>query len=144
MLFRSATDGTVLDGVSNKTDKEYDYVWNTYEDLNVEIQAHDYSGQSVYEYPILVMLDVTNPTITLGKAQLKCALGDTVEVAPCEVSDDRDGVSYSIVVISPNGKTFIVKEGKFKADCLGTYTISYMATDLAGNVEFAFYNVFCE
>ncbi|MBQ9756197.1 MAG: hypothetical protein IJV99_01195 [Clostridia bacterium] len=151
-----ATDGTILNGVNNKSDKTYQYEWNSYDDLLVEIVATDFSGQKATENPVLVMLDVVKPVITLGKAKTSCSVGDTVNIASYTVSDDRQLNVLTVVVIAPNGETQIVtsksyvdenykkvSKNKFKASKKGVYTVAYMVNDTAGNAEFVTYTVVC-
>ncbi len=140
----TAKDGTLLNGIENSVDKEYDYVWDSYSDLYVKITAEDYSSNAAYDEPVLVMVDVVKPKITLEKAQIQCTINDNVSVAKYTVTDDRDGVTCVTILICPSGKTEVIKGEKFRATEWGTYTITYMATDAAGNVDFVSYNVICK
>ncbi len=131
-MYTTATAPTAADLVDSVTDvtnctidfeEEYDFTTEGTFDVNVVVT--DSSGNStVSTIPCTVIEDITPPEIT-GVEPIEIAQGDTVSYKKnVEVTDDKD----------PN-PTLEVDSSQVNVDKRGTYTVTYIATDNAGNVS---------
>ena len=100
-----------------------DYDFTTEGEFDVTIVVSDTSGnETTCTIPCTVIEDVTPPVIS-GVEPLEIAQGDTVSYKKnIEVTDDKD-----------ENPTLEVDSSQVNVDKRGTYTVTYIATDAAGN-----------
>lgn len=130
-MYTNATPPTAADLVESVNDitncsidfaEQYDFT--TEGEFDITIVVTDTSGNTTETtIPCTLVEDITPPEIT-GVAPIEIAQGDTVSYKKdVEVSDNYD----------PN-PTLEVDSSQVNVDKRGTYTVTYIATDEAGNV----------
>ena len=88
---------------------------------------------SMHTYTITVGLDTIAPEISVLLADQEVELDSTVILPEASVSDNvEDGITTEVTVKFSSDKVELVN-GAFVADREGVYTITYTATDKAGN-----------
>ena len=141
----TAEDGTLLN-VSADPGKAYTIKLEKYGLYMITYTAVDAAGmQRVYEYTFRAVDDIA-PTIVLEDHTESANVGDSVVVANAQISDNVSAAgncTQYITVQLPNGAILKLGENSnsFRASVAGTYTVTYMVSDEAGNVGYASYEV---
>ena len=129
------------------------------EKLEVEVKAFDSAGEAVklvngkfkvtdlggyrIEFSAggetftltLVVRDTKAPVFSVKGTEGSVVLfGTEVEIPECTVSDESGSdLEVVVTVKDADGETVTVTDGKFTANKLGRYTVTYSATDASGN-----------
>ncbi|QFJ53782.1 transglutaminase domain-containing protein [Pseudobutyrivibrio xylanivorans] len=115
---------SIFDVTNCTIDFKEPYDFSSEGNFDIEIVVADTSGnETIKSIPCKVIDDVTPPEIT-GVEPLTIAQGDTVSYKKnIEVTDDHD-----------DEPTLEVDSSAVNVDKRGTYSLTYIATDAAGNV----------
>ena len=140
----TSIDGILLDG-SQDCSREYIVRASTYGTYYIDYMAEDFSGEYDKKSIELKVEDSAAPTITLGSYKQSAKLKSTIKIASIDMQDNctaQSDLNLKIYVIKPDGKVMtIFKDGDFKADLKGKYTIAYYVYDQAGNLQIAKYSI---
>ena len=134
------------DGISmlNVTDFSRDYIitLNKTGEYSITGKCLD-GGRGVTNVSLSVYVkDSVAPVITLNNAATVGVVGSNVVVARYTVTDQTDStLDVTVSVQRPDLKVEEVKNFVFKADIKGVYTVTYFATDAAGNCAFTSYDI---
>lgn len=90
--------------------------------------------------------DSVAPVIVVNAPEGMTVIVDSVVSVPtCKISDSSgEEISPEITVTDKDGKSVTVTENRFAASVLGTYTVTYKATDNSGNTATKTLNINCE
>ena len=92
-----------------------------------------YELVGMHSYTIVVVLDTQAPEISVALEDHDVELGATVVVPEANVSDNvADGVT-TVIEVKFSSDVVELVDGAFVADREGVYTVTYTATDKAGN-----------
>lgn len=139
--FVTDDNGVVLDGTQDAT-ADYTFTANEYGNYVIRYVISDGKDNLDYYVYAISAVDVNGPTITLLKHKETAKLGDTVELAGTEVTDNiTQECTVFAYVFNPEGTSVKVMDGKFEAAMSGTYSVRYMAFDENGNCAFTFYEI---
>lgn len=139
--FVTDDNGVVLDGTQDAT-QDAPFTIKELGDYVIRYVIKDGKGKTdTYVYAITAK-DATAPTITLLKHKESAKVGETVELAGTEVTDNlTEECTVVVYVFGPEGANVKVTDGKFEAAVSGVYSVRYMAFDADGNYAFAFYDI---
>ena len=141
-------DGTVLDfEVKAKDDSDVEI--NNAKFRAVVLQG--YTVSYLEEEKIVVVIDVkvkdsTAPMIIVNAPEGMTVIYDsTVTIPECKVSDSSgESIVPEISVTDKDGNAVTITANTFVANVLGTYTVSYKATDKSGNSNTKTLSINCE
>lgn len=137
--FAVAKDGTVMNKVC--CDKDYFIDLNMYGSYMIDYYAEDGAGQTaIGTATTLQVIDRVPPVITVENSTPKSAkIGDTVKIPAYVITDNVD-TEFNVTVILTNsyeGLKKIWKDNEFVVNEKGTYTITILCYDKAGNMASA-------
>lgn len=80
--------------------------------------------------------DTQKPQINVGEVPSAGSVGEEVKLPEAAATDNTDGeVPVSVAVTGPNGESVTVTNHTFVPETEGSYTVTYTASDKAGNKE---------
>lgn len=84
--------------------------------------------------PVVSTEDIEPPVIDVNFTVTKAVVGEEIALPAAMATDAVDGtVTCTFEVRDPDGNTVTVSGRKFTAEKVGTYTVTYRASDRAGN-----------
>lgn len=137
-VFATAKDGTVMNKVS--CNKDYKIELNMYGGYRIDYFAKDGSGLTTKEATIVEVVDKVPPVITFEETVIKVAkIGDIVKIPSYTVTDNKDSELKTTVILmnSYDGIRKVFKQNEFFVDDYGTYFITVICYDSAGNMASA-------
>ena len=141
-------DGTVLDfEVKAKDDSVVEI--NNAKFRAVVLQGYTISyleGKTVAVTISVNVKDTTAPMIIVNAPEgMTVIFNSTVTIPACKVSDSSgESIIPEISVCDKDGNVVTITENTFVANVLGTYTVSYKATDGSGNSSTKTLGINCE
>lgn len=134
-------NGVLLDGTQDPT-VDYTFAMDEYGDYVIRYVLSDGKENTEYYVYAVTVKDVEGPTISFAKHEETAKVGDTVEIAGTEVTDNfTQACTVVAYVFNPECANVPVTDGKFEAAMAGVYTVRYMAFDENGNYAFASYEI---
>lgn len=132
-----ATDGTKLENVA--ADREYEICLDKLGRYTVSYSAEDASGRKTVAQKTIEILDDVLPTLELKGTYKDVSAGKTVKIKKYKLQDNgnTDKIEVLTYVSAPDGTMTEVKNGKFKTEKKGRYTVYYFMTDENGNKNVA-------
>ncbi len=135
-----ALDGTELREVS--FDKEYEIELSIFGTYTVIYSAKDTKGNEQRYTVAIGVYDFEKPVITIdGKIKATAKLGDEVKLPEASVVDNVDtDLPYYVYIRRPDN-VYLPAAKVTTFDQVGTYNITYMALDSAGNANIIVHKV---
>ena len=135
-----ATDGTELREVDFS--KEYEVELSIFGTYSIVYTAKDTRGNEQRYTVAIGVYDFEKPTITIdGKIKDTAKLGDDIDLPEASVVDNVDVDLVYYVYIRRPDQVYLPASKVTTYDQEGTYNITYMAIDSAGNANIIIYKV---
>ncbi len=130
-------------------DREYVFTLDNIDTYYIQYSAQDAFGNKTSKQTEVYSCDFVAPTIVLdggvNSYTIKYAtVGETIDLVNYTVTDDVSSAAAIKVVVrvfTPRSEIRMAEEGKFLAEQVGEYRITYTCMDEAGNMTHAYYTV---
>ena len=120
---------------------DYELRLTEYGKYEVIYTPKDSSGNgNNYSYYITVV-DREAPTVTLSGGDKTAKIGDKIEIAKIQASDNLDDVTIRVYLYCPDGVLRLISGDYFVVEIAGVYEVWVYVVDQANNVTTTNYQV---
>ena len=148
----SATDGTLLDGVSNDAFKDYQVECRQLGSYKIDFSAKDTAGKTISDTYIFKVIDNVAPEIKIKQnytenAVVKVKAGTKFNfqyTVSDDITDSKDIVSRVVVVNLNTYVSTAYEKGEFYVNQKGQFLVNVICQDQAGNVAMTSFKILAE